>query len=272
MRLTEPLDAGQIRVEMALAPINPSDLIPVQGRYSHRISLPFVPGYDGVGTVIEVSRGVDAALIGRRVLPLRGGGTWQQTVCSPAEFAVAIPDWMDDDCAAQLYINPLTAWVVCRHQFAIQPGQTVVVNAANSVLGRLFAQLSSVIGFRMIAVVRNTTHRHLLLNSGAEAVIEDMEHAVEAVKQFTGGVGADYAIDLVGSDSGTRLAFALRPQGRFMALGATFRPSGGLAADLSAFTDTFVKCFISACGRAVQILRYGSLNFSNSSHCLNNKN
>ena len=63
------LAPGAIRVEMALAPVNPSDLIPVTGAYSHLITPPMIAGYEGVGRVVEAD---NAALIGRRVLPLRG--------------------------------------------------------------------------------------------------------------------------------------------------------------------------------------------------------
>lgn len=216
---TLPIKPRQIRVRLNLAPINPSDLIPVWGHYSHRIALPFVTGYEGTGTVIEVGDNVNLALLGKRVLPLEGEGTWQQTILSPADFAVEIPDWMDDSTAAQLYINPLTAWVICQYQFVIQPGEVLTVNAASSAIGRIFAQLSTILGFRVISVVRSIKHRDSLLEAGAYAVVDSTDNISEQVKRLTNGQGADYAIDLVGADSGTELAFALKPGGRFMALG-----------------------------------------------------
>lgn len=214
-----PIGADQVRVQLHLAPVNPSDLIPVWGRYSHRVALPFISGYEGVGTVVETGSAVSRALLGKRVLPLQGEGTWQQFILSPAEFAVPIPDWMSDIAAAQLYINPLTAWVICRYQFTIQAGETLIINAAGSAIGRLFAQLSRILGFKLIAVVRNIKHRQTLLELGATAVIEDDREMVAKVKRLTDGKGADYAVDLVGAESGTRLAFALKTHGRFMALG-----------------------------------------------------
>lgn len=98
---------------MLARPINPSDLIPIRGSYAHRISLPNIPGYEGVGIVEEVGPLVSKNLIGKRVLPLLGEGTWQEFVKTSAEYAVCIPDTIDDFTAAQLYINPVTAWVVC---------------------------------------------------------------------------------------------------------------------------------------------------------------
>ena len=70
------LNPGQVRVAMLYAPINPSDLIPVTGAYRHRITLPSLLGYEGVGRVVEVADLRDTDLLGKRVLPLRGEGTW----------------------------------------------------------------------------------------------------------------------------------------------------------------------------------------------------
>ncbi|MBR9904306.1 MAG: zinc-dependent alcohol dehydrogenase family protein [Gammaproteobacteria bacterium] len=99
---------GKLRVRMLCAPVNPSDLIPITGAYSHRIKLPAVAGYEGVGRVIEAPRKY-AYLIGKRVLPLRGDGTWQTILdCDPA-LAVPVPDAIPDVVAARAYINPLAA-------------------------------------------------------------------------------------------------------------------------------------------------------------------
>src|SRR5699024_11171083 len=67
----------EVLVRMLARPINPSDLIPIRGSYAHRISFPHIPGYEGVGIVEDVGATVSKCLIGKRVLPLRGEGTWQ---------------------------------------------------------------------------------------------------------------------------------------------------------------------------------------------------
>lgn len=99
---------GKLRVRMLCAPVNPSDLIPITGAYSHRIKLPAVAGYEGVGRVIAAPREY-SCLMGKRVLPLRGKGTWQTILdCDPA-LAVPVPDAISDAVAARAYINPLAA-------------------------------------------------------------------------------------------------------------------------------------------------------------------
>lgn len=61
-----PPESGQVLVRMIATPINPSDLIPIRGAYRHRISLPGIPGYEGVGVVEEIGEGVSPSLLGKR--------------------------------------------------------------------------------------------------------------------------------------------------------------------------------------------------------------
>src|SRR5690625_301235 len=131
---------------MKARPINPSDLIPIKGAYSHRISTPNIPGYEGVAIVEEVGHLVSQEFVGKRVLPLRGEGTCQEYVKTSADFAVLNPNTIDDFIASQLYINPITAWVISTEILKLKPEVMLLVNACGSSIGRIFSQLSKIIG------------------------------------------------------------------------------------------------------------------------------
>ncbi|WP_374226275.1 zinc-dependent alcohol dehydrogenase family protein [Bacillus sp. sid0103] len=216
----ESPEENEVLVRMLTRPINPSDLIPIRGAYSHRISLPNTPGYEGVGIVEDVGPFVSKSLIGKRVLPLRGEGTWQEFVKTSAEFAVPIPDSIDDFTASQMYINPVTAWVVCTEVLKLRPNDFLLVNACSSSIGHIFAQLSKILGFRLIAVTRNNKYTEDLLHLGATYVIDTSEASLyETVMELTNGRGADAAIDSVGGSSGNDLAFSVHPNGNFITIG-----------------------------------------------------
>lgn len=102
-----------LRVEMRLAPVNPSDLIPITGAYRHRVQPPQVAGYEGIGHVIEAPAAYQH-LIGQRVLPLRGGGTWQTHIDADPALAIPVPDDIPDALAARAYINPLAAYLMLK--------------------------------------------------------------------------------------------------------------------------------------------------------------
>lgn len=216
----QPPKENEVLVRMIARPINPSDLIPIRGAYSHRISLPNIPGYEGVGIVEDVGSSVSQSLVGKRVLPLRGEGTWQEFVKTSAEYTVTIPDSIDDFTAAQMYINPITAWVICTQELGLRPDDVLLVNACGSSIGHFFAQLSKVLGFRLIAITRNDKYSKDLLRLGASCVINtSVDPLHETVMDLTGGVGANAAIDSIGGSAGNNLAFCVRPEGTFLTLG-----------------------------------------------------
>jgi NADPH:quinone reductase-like Zn-dependent oxidoreductase len=219
-RSIESPKENEVLVRMAARPINPSDLIPIRGAYSHRISLPAIPGYEGVGIVEDAGPFVSKNLIGKRVLPLRGEGTWQEYVKTSAEFAVPVPDSIDDYTASQMYINPVTAWVTCTEILKLKPDDVLLVNACGSAIGHIFAQLSKILGFRLIAVTRNNKYTEDLLHLGASYVIDTSAVPLyETVMELTNGNGADAAIDSVGGPSGNDLAFCVHPDGNFLTIG-----------------------------------------------------
>ncbi|MGC5324683.1 zinc-dependent alcohol dehydrogenase family protein [Brevibacillus sp. SYSU BS000544] len=216
----EPPKDNEVLVRMLARPINPSDLIPIRGAYSHRISLPNIPGYEGVGIVEYVGPLASRDLIGKRVLPLRGEGTWQEFVKTSADFTVLIPDSIDDFTASQMYINPITAWVTCTEVLKLNPNDVLLVNACGSSIGHIFAQLSKVLGFRLIAVTRNNKYTKDLLCLGASYVIDTSKNPLyETVMELTNGIGVDAAIDSVGGSSGNDLAFCIHPNGNFLTIG-----------------------------------------------------
>lgn len=211
---------GEVLVRMTTRPINPSDLLPICGAYSHRIPLPSIPGYEGVGIVEEVGPSVSKELIGKRVLPLRGEGTWQEYVKTSADLAIVIPDSIEDYIAAQLYINPITAWLICTEVLALKPGDVLLVNACGSSIGRFFAQLSKILGFKLIAVTRNSKYTEELLKLGASYVIDTSRSSLhDTVMEWTNGRGAKAAIDSVGGIDGSELAFCVRPNGILLTIG-----------------------------------------------------
>src|SRR5690606_8331013 len=121
-----PRQPGEIRVQMLFSPVNASDLIPITGAYRHRTPLPAIAGYEGVGVVIDGP----PDWTGKRVLPLRGQGTWQQVVDCTSDLAVPVPDFIDSVLAARAYINPLAAQLMLKH--SPPKGKRVLLTAAGS--------------------------------------------------------------------------------------------------------------------------------------------
>lgn len=174
-----PCPAGRLRVRMLCAPINASDLIPVTGAYSHRITPPVVAGYEGVGVVISAPQGL-GHLTGKRVLPLRGEGTWQTNIdCDPG-WAVLVPDEIDTALAARAYINPLAALLMLR--LYSPAGKRVLLTAAGSDCALLLGQWALRMGAVSVAGIhRSAVHAQRLIDCGITPVSQQDAQAVECI-------------------------------------------------------------------------------------------
>lgn len=211
---------GEVVVRVVARPVNPSDLIPVRGAYRHRTRLPGVPGFEGVGTVVAAADDVDELPVGTRVLPLRGEGTWQEYVRVPAAWCVPVPGSIPDEDASQLYVNPLTAWLILTEVLRLRPGDTLVANAGGSAFVHVLAQLARLLEIRVVAVVRSAAPVPRLGALGLHAAVDaSSDDEVRAVLALTSGRGADAALDAVGGEAGARLSRCLAEGGSLVHYG-----------------------------------------------------
>lgn len=214
------LRQGEVLVKMLMAPINPSDLIPIHGAYAHRISLPQIAGYEGVGEVIQVTDPQDEQMIGQYVLPLRVAGTWQTYHIVSKKDLIIVPSSIDRLTAAQMYINPVTAWLICTKELDLNKGDHVLLNAGNSSISRIFIQLSKILSFKVIVIVRHEKYKEELTELGADLVVVwDEETTLTQILAHTNAKGVRAAVEQVGGESGEILARAVQPYGKFIAIG-----------------------------------------------------
>ncbi|TCB87466.1 alcohol dehydrogenase [Enterobacter quasihormaechei] len=208
-----PRQPGEIRVRMLFSPVNASDLIPITGAYRHRTPLPAIAGYEGVGIVTETPAAYPT-LLGKRVLPLRGKGTWQRYVDCPAGYAVPVPDDVDSLLAARAYINPLAAQMMLdRYPPA---GKTVLLTAAGSDCAVLLGQWARQAGAEAVyGIHRSPVHAQRLAGLGIVPIAQQDMAAVNAaaaradvVYDATGGSLAETILGVM-PESGTFVCYGL---------------------------------------------------------------
>lgn len=197
-------------VKMLAAPINPSDLIPITGAYRHRIPLPVVAGYEGVGIV---TKSKDKSLIGKRVLPLRGSGTWQNYVNSDPKWAVIVPDFIENDVASRGYINPLAAYLMLEQNNV--SNKCIMITAAGSTCANILIQLAQQLGVKkIVSIYRSSSHLSELINMGTIPIsINDTENITNYAST------SDFVFDAVGGDLATLLLQTLPQKSKFISYG-----------------------------------------------------
>jgi NADPH2:quinone reductase len=213
---------GEVRVRMIKSPMNPSDMMVVEGRYGVLPTLPAIPGFEGVGVVDEVGPGLIGRFVkGKRVAAINSqGGNWAEYAVIPARQARPIPDDIPDDQAAAYFVNPATVLALARHILAVPKGEWLLQSAAGSTLGRMIIKLGKHDGFKTLNVVRRREAVDELQKLGGDAVISSSDgHIDQQVHRITGGKGVRYAIDPVGGQTGTEVFRSLGENGRLILYG-----------------------------------------------------
>ena len=222
------LAAGHVRVRMLAAPINPSDVMFIRGVYGIEPACPQSPGFEGVGVVEEANAGLFGRILkGRRVVVLHpSGGTWAAFADVPAKRVIPIGDSVSVEEAATFFVNPATAWVLCREVLNVPRGGVLLQSAGASNLGRMIVRLGRREGFRTVSIVRREEQRAELLSLGADGVIvfdiEKDEPGELANRIAEAGYGGSirHAIDPVGGRLVSAVLNALGPEARLILFGS----------------------------------------------------
>lgn len=197
------VEAGQVRVALEVAPLNPSDFMLLDGHYPFQPALPSPAGSEGVGHVTEVGAGVTSVAPGDRVLVLPSAqpGTWQEQKVVDERYVVRVARDADPLQLATVGINAATAYLVLQYGSHLEPGSWVAQTAANSGVGAFVMALARRAGLRTLNVVRRATAVGPLLAAGADAVVVSDATMPAAVAEILRGNEIGLLIDGVGGPS-----------------------------------------------------------------------
>lgn len=217
-------EAGQVLVAMEAAPINPSDLLLMRGRYGHRPRLPAELGAEGIGRIIDVGAAVAPTRVGERVLivPALRHGTWQDQVAVEADDALPVDPDVDALQMAMLGINPMTADLLLRSFVDLPPGAWVAQTGGSSAVGSYVVALARQAGLRSLSLVRRPEAVPALLAAGADAVVVSGPQFADDVADALGDDRISLLIDGVAGDAVTDFV-------PWLAQGSTLVSYGGMS-------------------------------------------
>ena len=255
IKLTEKslpkLRKGQVLVKMLAAPVNPSDLVYLLGKYGLAPNNGAFVGFEGCGIVVEANAGLYGAwLKGKRVaLSAQPGcdGVWAEYAITKANFCLPVRKELSDEQAATIIVNPCTS--VCLVERAIELGaKAIVINAAASQVGKGVIRYAKLKGLKTIATVRSEANVSVLEELGATSVLlTSQETFVESLKQQAKTFNATVLVDAVAAKDTPMLLKAMPNSSTAIVYGRlteTFDPLGGLfsVADLI-FRDIRIEGF-----------------------------
>lgn len=210
---------GQAKIRQHASGLNFIDVYHRTGLYKQP-ALPFVPGSEGAGVVLEVGPDVTAVAPGDRVAYAPIIGSYAEERLIAADRLVKLPDAIDFNTAAAMMLRGMTVQYLIRRIFPAGPGTTVLLHAAAGGLGLIACQWLRHLGATTIGTAGSDEKAALATANGCTHVINyRRENFVERVREITGGKGADVAYDSVGADTFPGTLDCLRLRGHWVSFG-----------------------------------------------------
>jgi NADPH2:quinone reductase len=205
---------GEVLVEVARSGINFADTHATRNDYLAEQALPMIPGGEVSGRTPD----------GRRVAALLMNGGYAEKVAVHEAALIPIPDQVDDDQAAALLLQGLTAMALVQRCARIEGGETILIEAAAGGTGTLAVQLAKRAGAKVVGLASSEEKRALVERLGADATVDSRaEDLKAAILEANGGEKVDAVLHMSGGDAFDAELSALAPLGRMVVFGIASR-------------------------------------------------
>lgn len=195
------LKPGQVRVAIRAAGINFPDILMAAGEYQLKPPLPFTPGVEAAGDVVEADGEARGVAIGDRVIvKMRHGAYSSEAVVTPAQLT-PMPSTFDYAEAATFLAGHGTAYHALIDRGRLQAGEVLLVHGAGGGVGLAAVEMGKMLGAIVIAAASSDEKLAVAKTRGADHLVRyDREPFRDAVKRITDGRGADVVFDPVGGE------------------------------------------------------------------------
>lgn len=227
--------AGQVLVKVEAFGLNFAEVIARQGLYPDAPPLPFIPGYDFVGRVVETGDGVNNDWMGKRVAGMSRFGSYAEYCATMTQGIVEVPDAMPITHATALAVQYATAYYSACMATNLYPGDNVLIHAGAGGVGTALIQLAKWKGCKVIATAGSKEKIDRVLSLGADHGINYRKKSYQKeVKKILGNDKLDATFNAIGGKSFKRDMSLIGAGGRVVLYGAADRigKRGGMLANL----------------------------------------
>lgn len=211
------IKSGEVRVALKARGVSYVDLLQSQGKYQVQPPLPYIPGGESAGEVVEVAPDVQSVKVGARVLC---SGGWTEEVAVAANRVTLLPESVSYEAAAAFRSNYTTAYYGLQRG-RLKPGETLLVHGAAGGVGLAAVDVGKLLGAVVIATASSDAKLAVVRRMGADHVINYTSGFRDQVKALTNDRGADVIYDPVGGPVFDESMRCIAPFGRILILGFT---------------------------------------------------
>jgi len=214
--------AGQVVVRIKAAGVNPVETYIRAGAYARKPELPFTPGSDGAGVVLESGQGVKKFKSGDRVYTHGSlSGTYaDKALCLESQLS-PLPDNISFSQGAALGIPYGTAYRALFQKALALRGETVLIHGASGGVGTAAIQLARAAGMRIIATAGSENGLALVKELGADETLDHSQAGhMQKISELTKGKNVDIILEMLANVNLAADLEALAFKGRVVVIGS----------------------------------------------------
>ena len=222
--------AGEVLVKIAAAGVNFLDIYYRSGFHwggHHSRALPYIPGAEAAGTVVQVGPAVADINVGDRVAYgiSNGSGSYAEFYAVPSWHLFKLSASVQFSTAAAVMLQGMTAHYLTNSTYVVKPNDCVLIHAAAGGTGLLLVQIAKMRGARVIGTVSSEEKSRFAREAGADATINytEQDFTVE-VRKLTDGRGVNVVYDSVGKETYEKSLDCLAPLGCLVIFGQASGP------------------------------------------------
>jgi NADPH:quinone reductase len=214
---------GEVLVKIHAAGLNFIEVYQRTGLY--KVPLPFTPGSEGGGRVVEVGPGVTEVKVGDQVASQNFAGSYAEFSLVRADRLIVLPAGVSPRIAAAVMLQGMTAHYLACSTFPLSSSHTCLVHAAAGGVGQLLCQIARHRGARVIGTVSTEAKAAVARGAGSHEVILYTEQDFESeTRRLTGGAGVNVVYDSVGQTTFSKSLGCLAPRGMLVLYGQSSGP------------------------------------------------
>ena len=217
-----------IIIEVKSASVNFPDVLMIQGLYQFQPPLPFIPGGESAGVVIEIGDGVEGFNVGDKVFAATGVGGICEKILAHKNNVRPIPENMDFEIAAALSVTYGTSIYALKQRANLKAGETLLVLGASGGVGLATVQLGKAMGAKVIAAASTQEKVDICIENGADEGFvypsgnldrDQQKELSNKIKELTGGLGPNVIYDPVGGTYAEPCLRSIAWDGRYLVIG-----------------------------------------------------
>ncbi len=212
----------EVKIAIEACGVNFPDTLIIEDKYQFKPKLPFSPGGEITGEIIEVGKKVKKFKIGDKIMAMTLYGGFAENIVLNHEDLIKRPKKMNCITAAGFTMTYGTSMHALTQKANLKKNETILILGAGGGVGLAAVQIAKAIGAKVIAAASSNDKLEVARESGADFLINYSEEDLRLkLKEFTGEKGVDVVFDPVG---GELLEKALRStawKGRILIIGFT---------------------------------------------------